>query len=219
MGHRLRQGFNRYVIKVESWLAVGLALRFRPSTLAAVLIPIVLPRLSVDPASKVRESESGIWAPMHLHKKLPRLNTFQCLGCLPLWRNWTRVLCWRVKKGYQLPVLWENLRKWQHPTRGHQGWHWQLFLWPSPWPPETMLGGSTVPQDMWNSKIVTLYKSHSDCKSYHGIFLLSMVEKTFTRFVPSRLQILAEHIPRVAILMQSCQINNWHDVILKQPQE
>ncbi|XP_018022180.1 uncharacterized protein LOC108678311 [Hyalella azteca] len=52
-----------------------------------------------------------------------------------------------------------------------------------------------VPQDMRDSKIITLYKNkgdRSDCNNYRGISLLSMVGKVFARVVLGRLQALAD---------------------------
>ena len=55
----------------------------------------------------------------------------------------------------------------------------------------------SVPQDMRDAKIVTLYKNkgdRSDCNNYRGISLLSIVGKLFARVVLVRLQRLAERI-------------------------
>ena len=54
-----------------------------------------------------------------------------------------------------------------------------------------------VPQDMHNYNIVTLYKNkgdHSDCNSYRGISLLSIVEKAYAQVALDRLQSLAERV-------------------------
>ncbi|XP_066282992.1 uncharacterized protein [Branchiostoma lanceolatum] len=54
-----------------------------------------------------------------------------------------------------------------------------------------------VPQDMRDSKIVTLYKNkgeRSDCNNYRGISLLSVVGKVYTKVVLARLQRLAERV-------------------------
>ncbi|CAH1252113.1 OBSCN [Branchiostoma lanceolatum] len=54
-----------------------------------------------------------------------------------------------------------------------------------------------VPQDMRDSKIVTLYKSkgeRSDCNNYRGISLLSVVGKVYAKVVLARLQRLAERV-------------------------
>lgn len=54
-----------------------------------------------------------------------------------------------------------------------------------------------VPQDMRDSKIITLYKNkgaRSDCNNYRGISLLSVVGKVFARVVLMRLQVLAERV-------------------------
>ena len=54
-----------------------------------------------------------------------------------------------------------------------------------------------VPQDMRDSKIITLYKNkgeRSDCNNYRGISLLSIVGKVFARVILIRLQKLAERI-------------------------
>ena len=51
----------------------------------------------------------------------------------------------------------------------------------------------SVPQDMRDAKIVTLYKNkgdRSDCNNYRGISLLSIVGKVFARVILSRLQFL-----------------------------
>ena len=55
----------------------------------------------------------------------------------------------------------------------------------------------TVPQDMRDAKIVTLYKNkgdRSDCNNYRGISLLSVVGKLYARAVLARLQKLAERV-------------------------
>ena len=55
----------------------------------------------------------------------------------------------------------------------------------------------TLPQDMSDAKIVTLYKNkgdRSDCNNYRGISLLSIVGKLFARVVVMRLQKLAERV-------------------------
>jgi hypothetical protein len=52
----------------------------------------------------------------------------------------------------------------------------------------------TVPQDIGDVNIVTLYKNkgdRSDCNSYRGFLLLSIVSKAFARIILKRLQILA----------------------------
>ena len=54
-----------------------------------------------------------------------------------------------------------------------------------------------VPQDMRDSKIITLYKNkgeRNDCNNYRGISLLSIVGKVFARVILIRLQKLAERI-------------------------
>ena len=54
-----------------------------------------------------------------------------------------------------------------------------------------------VPQDMRDSKIITLYTNKSernDCNNYRGISLLSIVGKVFARVILIRLQKLAERI-------------------------
>ena len=54
-----------------------------------------------------------------------------------------------------------------------------------------------VPQDMRDSKIITLYKNkgeRSDCNNYRGISLLSIVGKAFARVILICLQKLAERI-------------------------
>ena len=55
----------------------------------------------------------------------------------------------------------------------------------------------TVPQDLRDANIVTLYKNkgdRSDCNSYRGISLLSIVGKAYARIILKRLQILAERV-------------------------
>ena len=55
----------------------------------------------------------------------------------------------------------------------------------------------SVPQDMRDAKIVTLYKNkgdRSDCNNYRGISLLSITGKAFARVVLNRLQKLAERV-------------------------
>ena len=54
-----------------------------------------------------------------------------------------------------------------------------------------------VPQDKWEANVVTLYKNkgdRSDCNSYRGISLLSIVGKVFARVVLKRLLVLAEQV-------------------------
>ena len=55
----------------------------------------------------------------------------------------------------------------------------------------------TVPQEMRNATIVTLYKNkgdRSDCNNYRGISLLSIVGKAFARVLLIRLQKLASRV-------------------------
>ncbi|XP_014786063.1 uncharacterized protein LOC106880575 [Octopus bimaculoides] len=55
----------------------------------------------------------------------------------------------------------------------------------------------TVPQDMRDANIITLYKNKcdlGDCNNYCEISLLRTVGKTFARFILSRLQLLASRI-------------------------
>ncbi|KAL8568561.1 hypothetical protein ACOMHN_058498 [Nucella lapillus] len=55
----------------------------------------------------------------------------------------------------------------------------------------------TVPQDMHDANIITLYKNkgdRSDCNNYRGISLLSIVGKTFARVVLNKLQSLAKRV-------------------------
>ena len=52
-----------------------------------------------------------------------------------------------------------------------------------------------VPQDMHDANTTTLYNNKgdcSDCNSYRGILLLSVVTKAFTRVALNRLQSLVE---------------------------
>ena len=55
----------------------------------------------------------------------------------------------------------------------------------------------SVPQDMRDATIVTIYKNkgdRSDCNNYRGISLLSIVGKLFARIALHRLQKLADRI-------------------------
>ncbi|XP_029645741.1 uncharacterized protein LOC115219705, partial [Octopus sinensis] len=55
----------------------------------------------------------------------------------------------------------------------------------------------SVPKDMRDANIITLYKNkgdRSDCNNYKGISLLSIVGKAFARVVLKRLQMLAERV-------------------------
>ena len=55
----------------------------------------------------------------------------------------------------------------------------------------------TVPQDMRDARIITLYKNkgdRGDCNNYRGISLLSTVGKAFARVVLSRLRVIAERV-------------------------
>uniref|UniRef100_A0A2C9L5U0 Reverse transcriptase domain-containing protein n=1 Tax=Biomphalaria glabrata TaxID=6526 RepID=A0A2C9L5U0_BIOGL len=52
-----------------------------------------------------------------------------------------------------------------------------------------------VPQELKDANIVTIYKNkgdRTDCNSYRGILLLSIVGKAYARVILKRLQILAE---------------------------
>ena len=55
----------------------------------------------------------------------------------------------------------------------------------------------TIPHDMRDANIITLYKNkgdRSECNNYRGISLLSTVGKTFARVILSRLQTLAARV-------------------------
>ena len=55
----------------------------------------------------------------------------------------------------------------------------------------------SVPQDIRDAKIATLYKNkgdRSDCNSYRGISLLSIVGKVFARVILARLKVLAARV-------------------------
>ena len=55
----------------------------------------------------------------------------------------------------------------------------------------------SVPQDMRDANIITLYKNkgdRSDCNNYRGISLLNIVGKTFAHVMLNRLQTLAERV-------------------------
>ena len=52
----------------------------------------------------------------------------------------------------------------------------------------------TMPQDMSDAIIITLYKNKGDCNNYRGVSLLSIVGKTFARVILNRLQKLAERV-------------------------
>ena len=55
----------------------------------------------------------------------------------------------------------------------------------------------SVPQDMRDATIITLYKNkgdHSDCNNYHGLSLLSIIGKLFVHIILNRLQILGDRI-------------------------
>ena len=55
----------------------------------------------------------------------------------------------------------------------------------------------TIPQDMRDANIVTLYKNkgeRSDCNNYHGISLLSIAGKAYAWVVLKRLQTLADRV-------------------------
>ena len=54
-----------------------------------------------------------------------------------------------------------------------------------------------VPQDMWDAKIITLFKNkgeRSDCNNYRGISLLSVTGKVFAKVILIGLQKLAERV-------------------------
>ena len=54
-----------------------------------------------------------------------------------------------------------------------------------------------VPQNMRDSKIITLFKNkgdRGDCNNYRGISLLSIVGKVFARVILKRLQVLADRV-------------------------
>ena len=55
----------------------------------------------------------------------------------------------------------------------------------------------SVPQDMRDDNIITLYKNkgdHNNCNNYHCISLLSIIAKLFAHIILHRLQILAHGI-------------------------
>ena len=55
----------------------------------------------------------------------------------------------------------------------------------------------SVPQDMRDANIITLYKNkgnHSNCNNYHSISLLSIIGKLFACIILHRLQTLADRI-------------------------
>ena len=55
----------------------------------------------------------------------------------------------------------------------------------------------SVPQDMRDAKIITLYKNkgeRSDCNNYRGISLLSIIGKVYAQVLLTHLQKLAEHV-------------------------
>ena len=54
-----------------------------------------------------------------------------------------------------------------------------------------------LPQDMWDAKIITLFKNkgeRSDCNNYRGISLLSVIGKVFAKVILIWLQKLAERV-------------------------
>ena len=96
---------------------------------------------------------------------------------------------------------------------GAQQGHRQLGLWQGPWiPPDLLKHCKTallhslhtllcqcwqgaVPQDMRDSKTITLFKNNgerSDCNNYRGISLLSVIGKVFAKVILIRLQKLAD---------------------------
>ena len=55
----------------------------------------------------------------------------------------------------------------------------------------------TVPQDMRDANVITLYKNkgdRGDCNNFHGISILSITAKAFARVALSRLETLAERV-------------------------
>ena len=55
----------------------------------------------------------------------------------------------------------------------------------------------TVPQDMRDANVITLYKNkgdRGDCNNFRGISILSITGKAFTRVALSRLETLAERV-------------------------
>ena len=55
----------------------------------------------------------------------------------------------------------------------------------------------TVPQDMSDANVITLYKNkgdRGDCNNFRGISILSITGKAFTRVALSRLETLAERV-------------------------
>ncbi|KAJ8044654.1 RNA-directed DNA polymerase from mobile element jockey [Holothuria leucospilota] len=80
-----------------------------------------------------------------------------------------------------------------------------------------------VPQDMRDTRIVTLFKNRgdrSDCNNYRGISLLSIVGKLFARVALNRLQILAHRVyPESQCGFRSCRANIDMIFSLRQLQE
>jgi hypothetical protein len=73
----------------------------------------------------------------------------------------------------------------------------------------------TIPQDMRDAKIVTLYKNkgvHSDC-NYRGISLLSIVGKAYVRVVLNCLQVLS----RVTLWVPGKAMNHRYGVFPQVP--
>jgi hypothetical protein len=73
----------------------------------------------------------------------------------------------------------------------------------------------SVPQEMRDAHIVTLYKNkgdRSDCNNYRGISLLSVVGKAFARVLLSRLQQLANRVYPVTMRLSSTEIYGRHDI-------
>ncbi|TWW56001.1 hypothetical protein D4764_09G0010510 [Takifugu flavidus] len=76
----------------------------------------------------------------------------------------------------------------------------------------------SVPHDMRDSTIITLYKNkgdRSDCNNYRGISLLSTTGKLFARVVLNRLQVLAEKIYPESGWVQSRKVHHRYDLLFE----
>ena len=72
----------------------------------------------------------------------------------------------------------------------------------------------SVPQDMRDADIITLYKNKGDCNNYCGISLLSIINKLFVHTILHRLKIHTDrNIPRVTVCLSIQEVSCRHDLL------
>ena len=80
-----------------------------------------------------------------------------------------------------------------------------------------------LPQDMWDAKIMTLFKNkgdHSDCNNYHGISLLSIIGKFCLHSSMQTTDPCWPCLFQVPVQLQNQKVNSEYDLlILPAPRE